>query len=42
LVEGAPKDQVEGLVEEANDALRSLAFKLEELGIEVSPLVSCH
>lgn len=42
LVEGASKDQVEDLVEEANDALRSLAFKLEELGIEVSPLVSCH
>lgn len=38
LTEIAPDEVVDDLVDDSLDALRSLAFKLEEIGIEVSHL----
>lgn len=38
LTETVQGDVVDGLIEDAMHALRSLAFKLEEIGIEVSHL----
>lgn len=38
MTETAPDEVVDGLVEDAMNALRSLGFKLEEIGIDVTHL----